>query len=218
MLCQVATCGLDLSLFAAYNVRCRICRFHQKAELVLHDGGYVRWCHACAKLEPIECFEGCKTTCTIKLEAKRASYRSGKAQRAALQVGRLCCCCCFCSVDRLAFAAGRGVCGPSLQTRRIYLTCPHALPLQPVCPSDLPSDLAAVFNENADTMARGVHIATGRGPATPTVDGVLEPTPLATVVQLLRGTSAVHLLRLLQLQSGLQCGAQAVAGHRPPPA
>ncbi len=64
-------------------------------------------------------------------------------------------------------------------------------------------------------MARGVHIATGRGPAAPTVDGALEPIPLANAVQLLQGTSAVHLLHLL-VQSGRQREAQTVAGHRPP--
>eukprot|EP00873_Tetraselmis_striata_P014029 jgi/Tetstr1/434293/TSEL_023400.t1 len=76
--CQVAGCTADLAALKEYNVRFKICRFHQQAEMVLREDTPSRFCQQCARFHPLAVFDGTKRSCRTSLELLNERRRKHK--------------------------------------------------------------------------------------------------------------------------------------------
>lgn len=74
--CRVPGCTADLFKQKLYNLRCRICRYHQGSKHVFIEGWSHRYCHQCACLHPIRLFAGEQESCVDSLEKRQKRKRS----------------------------------------------------------------------------------------------------------------------------------------------
>ena len=78
--CCVTGCGILLAGHRIYNQRCGICQPHQKAVQVQIAGiGPCRFCHQCARLQPLHEFKGKQRNCMLSLAVKREKDRLKRA-------------------------------------------------------------------------------------------------------------------------------------------
>ena len=76
MACIVPNCPIRLSDEGQSSVRLRACLGHRNALVVdMLDGRKGRFCQQCAKLQPIEDFDGDRRGCRKRLQ--RLQYRCG---------------------------------------------------------------------------------------------------------------------------------------------
>jgi SBP domain len=69
--CLVPGCTTTREL-TPYERRAMLCSQHLKAERVLVDGAFLRFCQKCRRLENLSAFDGTKRSCRARLEAVRA--------------------------------------------------------------------------------------------------------------------------------------------------
>jgi hypothetical protein len=73
--CQVPSCGADLTHLRMYHQRCRICEEHHRARVIEIDGHMARFCHQCAALQRIEDFKGNQRSCVAALKRHKDRRR-----------------------------------------------------------------------------------------------------------------------------------------------
>lgn len=66
--CLVPGCHSDLLREREFNLRNKICEFHQRAKVLVVDGAEHRFCQQCTRLHPIDAFDGNKRGCRSRLE------------------------------------------------------------------------------------------------------------------------------------------------------
>ena len=69
--CLVPGCTTTREL-TPYERRAMLCSQHLKAERVLVDGAFLRFCQKCRRMETLSAFDGTKRSCRARLEAVRA--------------------------------------------------------------------------------------------------------------------------------------------------
>mmetsp|Transcript_31773 Transcript_31773/g.90237 ORF Transcript_31773/g.90237 Transcript_31773/m.90237 type:complete len:237 (-) Transcript_31773:55-765(-) len=80
--CQFPGCTADLSTMPRFNIRCKICDVHCKAESVTLNGQEQRFCQQCNRFHPVHAFDKGKRGCREKLEKhnkRRCQNRLRKA-------------------------------------------------------------------------------------------------------------------------------------------
>jgi len=66
--CLVPGCHSDLLREREFNLRNKICEFHQRAKVLVVEGAEHRFCQQCTRLHPIDAFDGNKRGCRSRLE------------------------------------------------------------------------------------------------------------------------------------------------------
>eukprot|EP00775_Hariotina_reticulata_P004317 gene4317-4570_t len=80
MLCQALGCEADLLQCKVYCIRKRLCQQHLTASQMRKRSGEPtlwRFCQQCGKLEPLDCFDGKRRSCRMRLQ-KRKEHVSAK--------------------------------------------------------------------------------------------------------------------------------------------
>ena len=68
ILCQVPGCEVEVGKLKDFNLRCRVCKEHSKADyVVMADGESHRFCQQCNKFQNLNEFEEGKRGCREKL-------------------------------------------------------------------------------------------------------------------------------------------------------
>uniref|UniRef100_A0A061QZJ1 Squamosa promoter-binding-like protein 12-like n=1 Tax=Tetraselmis sp. GSL018 TaxID=582737 RepID=A0A061QZJ1_9CHLO len=73
--CQVPSCRKQRVSLKDFNLRCRVCTVHTRAEYVLFGDTPLRFCQQCNKFQPLEDFDGTKRTCKEKLQLHNSRRR-----------------------------------------------------------------------------------------------------------------------------------------------
>jgi hypothetical protein len=81
MRCQVPGCGaaLDAPPHNAYNVRCRLCTVHMRADSLVVGTDAFRFCQKCNRLQPLSAFDLNKHTCIARLQEHNKRRRERNA-------------------------------------------------------------------------------------------------------------------------------------------
>lgn len=80
--CQVESCGRDLSGLTTYYQRCRICEVHIKEPQFMRAGLIQRFCQQCGRCHELAAFQGSKRSCREQL-AKHNARRRRRSDRKA---------------------------------------------------------------------------------------------------------------------------------------
>jgi hypothetical protein len=64
----VPGCHSDLLTEREFNLRNKICEYHQRSRSLLIDGEEQRFCQQCTRLHPVSAFDGDKRGCRQRLE------------------------------------------------------------------------------------------------------------------------------------------------------